>query len=205
MSNCFSLQSLLPKEPNIANDEKIKEWQEFFGGVLKNYTFDDKNKEMFEKISHYLALRNCKEKGFTNLNAGLLIMGSVGTGKTLAMNIMSGIFKINIATSQELAREYAIGGDAGFADYVNDLKYKELIIDDIGSERDIKHFGNAGIIGEFITQRYELWVNDKVLTHITTNISKTDFIERYGERNWSRICEMCKTYIVTDKQDRRRL
>lgn len=201
----FPLEMLLPPDLNTVDDEKLKEWQLHFSGVLKKYSFDDKNPEMFERISKYLALRHSKAKGHTNLKSGLLLMGGVGTGKTHAMKIISGIFDIPIVTAQELAREYSIGGDQGFADFVEQVKYKELIIDDIGSEREIKHFGNAGIIGEFISQRYELWADAKKLTHVTTNISKEGFLERYGERNWSRLCEMCVTYIITDKSDRRRI
>lgn len=184
------LGKLIPVEPRIADADTILKWTEHYKTILRKYGFDNRNEKMFNLVARYLAVRNSKREGFTNLSKGLFLFGGVGTGKTHAMRILSGQFQIEMVTAHELASQYAIGGDKGFIDYVADLQYKELIIDDVGAERELKHFGNAGIIGDYLTKRYELWVYEGKLTHITSNLSEEEFVQRYGIRNWSRLQEM---------------
>ncbi len=197
------IQKFLEVEKNDADVIMVSKWVGHYKTFLQKYKFDDRNQKMFEQVAHYFALRHAKREGFTNLSAGLLLFGGVGTGKTHAMRLLSSHFGIEFVEAQELAVQYAIGGDKGFSEWVADWKYKELIIDDIGAEREVKHFGNAGIVGEFIGQRYNLWTLEGKLTHMTSNLSEEDFIDRYGERTWSRLHEMCGFVSCVGKDARR--
>jgi DNA replication protein DnaC len=45
-------------------------------------------------------------------------------------------------------------------------------------------------MAEILLSRYDLFVNRKMLTHITTNLSSSEIEELYGERVRSRMREM---------------
>lgn len=47
--------------------------------------------------------------------------------------------------------------------------------DDLGTEQQIKHFGNdCNVMAEILISRYEHFVENKSITHITTNLSATE-------------------------------
>jgi DNA replication protein DnaC len=69
---------------------------------------------------------------------------------------------------------------------------KTICFDDLGTENNLKYFGNeCNIIAEILLSRYDLFINKKIITHITTNLSATEIENQYGNRVRSRLRELC--------------
>jgi len=153
------------------------------------------------------------------LKKGLLIMGDVGSGKTHLMRT----FMVNkrenyrVVPALTIATEYTEneGGYNLLNKYKNNnipmkgdefLKYSNektlwktrvgLCIDDLGTEQPYYlHMGNkAAPIAEIITARYDLAPQ---LTHMTTNLSRSEIMERYGARVFSRIMQNFNLVVLT--------
>ena len=66
-----------------------------------------------------------------------------------------------------------------------------MCLDDLGVEQNIKYFGNeCNTIGEVILHRYELYINQQIITHATTNLNAAELEKWYGNRVRSRMREM---------------
>jgi hypothetical protein len=168
-----------------------------------------------------------------SLSKGILLRGGVGLGKTLSLKLFADIrsreYKPQICTAAELKqygwpdrfyfpsgftlkqfnacqfvqREFIRGGYEAINPF---LMSKEMIFDDLGSEnQNAMNYGNkVNIMEEVLTERYELFINQGIRTHITTNIVNADEIQRlYGERIRSRMREMFNT-ISVEGEDRRK-
>jgi len=63
--------------------------------------------------------------------------------------------------------------------------------DDLGVEPTGRFFGkDCNVMGEVILSRYELFLNNRIKTHSTTNLNAQELEERYGNRVRSRMREM---------------
>ena len=63
--------------------------------------------------------------------------------------------------------------------------------DDLGTEGSLKYYGNeCNVMAEILLTRYDLFVSQKIKTHITTNLSATEIEGFYGNRVRSRLREM---------------
>lgn len=66
-----------------------------------------------------------------------------------------------------------------------------VCFDDLGCESNIPNYGIPfNTLAEILSIRYELFVEDKMFTHITTNLNADELEERYGPRLRSRMSEM---------------
>jgi len=114
-----------------------------------------------------------------------------GDGFTIAPYKVS-----DIVPAQKMEDTYRDHGDEGLIRWLakqDDKKNRELVIDDFGNEEfGAKHFGNPKNVLEFImNDRHKLWYDRGVKTHLTTNITSGEEIERkYGKRLRSRLREM---------------
>lgn len=114
-----------------------------------------------------------------------------GDGFTIAPYKLS-----DIVPAQKMEDTYRDHGDEGLIRWLSkqdDKKNRELVIDDFGNEEfGAKHFGNPKNVLEFImNDRHKLWYDRGVKTHLTTNITSGEEIERkYGKRLRSRLREM---------------
>jgi hypothetical protein len=155
-------------------------------------------------------------------NKGLLIMGQVGSGKTLIMKTFMRLqYKFESYSrypgsrsiyysidSYAVAHAYQKKGYEIFSEqFVTDtlerinLKQDNLLIDDIGSEPVISHYGNVtNVIGELLTMRYD---NKRVSTYSTSNLDAKTLKQHYGERTFSRMKEMFN-FINLKGSDRRK-
>jgi len=71
------------------------------------------------------------------------------------------------------------------------LRSPNYCFDDLGIEQVQKHFGNeCDVMGEILLSRYDLFISEKVMTHITTNLSASEIEQRYGNRVRSRMRAM---------------
>lgn len=135
---------------------------------------------------------NCAQHNI-DLNKGILLLGPVGCGKTSLMTILKPFFSIEqqyvIKPSRDVSFEFISNG------YQTILKYgkmeKNYYFDDLGAEKSLKHFGNkCNTMGEILLSRYDLFTQQKILTHATTNLNAQELEKLYGNRVRSRLREM---------------
>jgi hypothetical protein len=137
---------------------------------------------------------------------GLLIYGQTGTGKTTTARILSSLLDIEIIDVEEVARKYMTSkGNDWLDDYIDAHEHKPLIIDDIGSESEMKKFGNSSPIVSILTARARSWEWRGVPTVYTTNIPNIETLaseDRYGSRIASRIQGCCECVFLDGRDCR---
>lgn len=144
---------------------------------------------------------------------GLLMIGARGSGKTICMKIFHRMLK-------DTARRFKWVKSTTIKDMVIDkvpiteIKemfgaglHADLYIDDLGiGEVDQNQFGNMiNIMSELIHDRDELYVNERILTHFSTNLllesetTDSTITRFYGQRSSDRIKQMTKTIAFHSK------
>jgi len=168
---------------------------------VEKFDIDEANKEALKSIFKYFAGINTTKYP---INKGLLIHGTIGSGKTLVFKIIQKLIKeLAINNSRDVVADFNIGGFEAIDSYI---KTKTRVFDDIGQEHNGKYYGNeTNVIQELIIRRYERFQNSGQITHFTTNFgAKEHFITRYGERAYDRLREMCSSIILGDNNTSRR-
>lgn len=150
---------------------------------------------------------------------GLLIIGSMGAGKSLMMRVYQKLFLgsprgfkwVNSAILRDMLEEVSvleIKDAYGFA-------YKgDLYIDDIGlfQGKNMKFGNSINVISEVLFERYELFVNEGFRTHISSNLpldikdnpnNISTIRALYGDRVYDRINEMCEVLLINSKSLRK--
>lgn len=212
-------------KPHHLSHELLK--NSFFGNakaIEPRFRRDDNCEAVIDLIVQYM--RGDEQflkidEAYTH-NKGLLIMGQVGSGKTLIMKTFMRLqykfesyyryqgsrSEYHSIDSYAIAHAYQKKGYEIFSElFVTDtqekinLKQDNLLIDDIGSEPVISHYGNVtNVIGELLTMRYD---NKRSTTYSTSNLDAKALKEYYGERTFSRMKEMFN-FIYLKGPDRRR-
>ena len=135
-----------------------------------------------------------------DLNKGILLSGPIGCGKTSLMNIMRLVpqqeRKFVLKTTREISFEFIKEGYEVIQRYSSGNKLqnnvKNYCFDDLGTENNLKYFGNeCNVMGEILLSRYDLFINKKIITHITTNLSASEIEAAYGNRVRSRLRQLC--------------
>ena len=133
------------------------------------------------------------------LSKGILLSGAIGCGKTSLMNLVRPFayhsFEYKIKTCREVSFEFAKNGFEAINCYTlkqaNQSRLTGYCFDDLGAEQQIKHFGNdCNVMAEVLISRYEQFVENKSVTHITTNLSASEIENNYGNRLRSRMRQM---------------
>jgi DNA replication protein DnaC len=141
----------------------------------------------------------CLQYGI-NLNKGIILTGPIGSGKTTLINLMKLLAqpenKFAIKPCRDISFEFIQDGYQIIHKYsIGQLYHSELrtyCFDDLGTENNLKYFGNeCNIMAEIILSRYDLFISKKLKTHITTNLSATEIEKHYGNRVRSRLRELC--------------
>jgi Flp pilus assembly CpaF family ATPase len=124
---------------------------------------------------------------------GVLITGETGVGKTMLMRLLGA--KISPATR---IAEYGLDKIDKWYSWTDG---HAICIDDLGAERTVSEYGNKDeVLKHVVAHRCEAFYIDaegnkkrQARTHITTNRTAEQIVERYGDRTLSRILGMCKT------------
>jgi DNA replication protein DnaC len=148
-----------------------------------------------------------------NLNKGILLSGPIGCGKTSLMNLMKYLApaenKFSVKPCRDISFEFIQDGYEVIHRYSKGKLYqaepRTYCFDDLGTENNIKYFGNeCNVMAEILLSRYDLFIAKKLQTHITTNLSASEIEKNYGNRVRSRLRELCNLIafenIVTDKR-----
>ena len=172
--------------------EKMRECN--LGQRFQNRTFDN-----FDPERQPEAYRVCKE--YDAQHDSLILMGSVGTGKThLAASIAHKAIESGIVTKfgnitdifQSLRDAFTTDEDI-----LSEIKSVPLLVlDDLGKENLTEWVKET--IYSIINYRYE----HMLPTVITTNLTMGELQERLGDATISRLMEMCK-YVEMNGKDYR--
>jgi DNA replication protein DnaC len=138
---------------------------------------------------------------------GLVLYGPTGTGKTTAAKIIENTFdEVKFIDIEEITRKYMrSNGNDWLDDFIETHEKHVLIIDDIGSETEMKKFGNSSPMVSILTERTKSWEWYGIPTVYTTNISNLGELgnsERYGERIASRIKGSCTGVCIAGNDNR---
>lgn len=134
-----------------------------------------------------------------DLQKGVLLTGPVGCGKTTLMSLMKTIAfgknKFIIKACREISFEFIEDGFSVIHKYSRGTLYqylpKDYCFDDLGTESSLKYYGNeCNVMAEILLTRYDLFVAQKLITHVTTNLSASEIEEVYGNRVRSRMRAM---------------
>ena len=190
--------------------------------IIPHFVIDNENRWVYEQLIKWVhaddtmmaqePTTKAQVKG--RLNAGIYLAGNTGSGKSLALHIMS-LYR-NIYNTQVLINEesFCLAWHPIRVDQICDAyaktgdiaKYKKmpiLCVQDFGSEpSETLYMGNRlNVMQQIIEARGDL---GDVITLISSNASVKNqtLFDRYGNRVISRLGEMCN-YIELKGTDRR--
>ena len=168
-----------------------------FGQAFKIYETD-------LSVMHQLLVCAIKDKKSAaalniDLSKGILLSGKNGCGKTAIMHLLKPFlppkFDYKIKTCREVSFEFAKKGSEALEIYTQKTNKQNRLtgycFDDFGTEQQIKHFGNdSNILAKIILNRYEQFVENKTVTHLTTNLSMLEIEKLYGSMVSTKIKQM---------------
>lgn len=135
-----------------------------------------------------------------NLNKGVLLTGPIGCGKTTLINLMKYVIqkpqqKFITKPCRDISFEFIQDGFSVIHKYSKGALHTYLpttfCFDDLGTENSLKYYGNeCNVMAEILLTRYDLFVGNKLITHLTTNLSASEIEATYGNRVRSRLREM---------------
>lgn len=192
----------------IVNKRKIYDSHKCFayleaqGRQLYGHAFEihQDDKPLIYKLLIY-AIRD-QENAFRlglDLNKGIMLSGPVGCGKTSLMHLIKPFlynkYDYKIVTTRRISFEFAKHGFEAFRVYSEkpsqQLRLSGYCFDDLGAEQQIKYFGNdCNVMAEILISRYEHFIENNSMTHITTNLSASELESCYGNRLRSRLRQM---------------
>lgn len=187
-----------------------KRGKELYGEKFKIHEED--HEIIFKLIVYFVGNKSNAEKLGLELQKGILITGPIGCGKTSIMNLMrfvppperNHIMKACRDVSFEFIQEgYEVIWRYSRMSF-NNSHPKIYCFDDLGTEQALKYFGNeCNVLGEILLSRYEYFISQKMITHLTTNLSATEIESLYGNRLRSRLREMFNLISINSSDKRK--
>jgi len=159
-----------------------------------------------EQGGHRWAMNRAPGQQWADEPRGIMMLGTLGTGKTMAMEIVASMFGTPMLSMVRIGAAWKIGGAAAAQAMVDEHDNVDLIVDDIGAETDARSYGDRLSARDIIMQRYERWRQIGVRTHLTANLRPDQLRDEaggVGARAYDRLCEMCIPVTVTGDSMRR--
>lgn len=154
-------------------------------------------------------------------NKGIFLYGEIGCGKTSTMKIFETWLrrlqrpnKFSIYSIRQIEKAFNLNSYIGLEKYITNPIINEyrvevstpynLCIDDAGTESEITaNFSQKiNVFRELILDRYELFIENKIKTHVTTNLTLEQIKERYDSRITDRLKEMFNFVKLKGKSKR---
>lgn len=191
------IKTLLNERPGLSlKKQTVLHWngklKNYIKSINNNYQFFDE--ELFENLELYM---NDKPNKYDN-NKGLLLIGGVGSGKTLLMKMLRGYgSKVGLIMN---VLDFELEQDLNY--FTIDLN---LCIDDIGSENPInQNYGNKYNIVESVIQRfYQRAFQNGYYFCGTSNLTTAQLNKTYSERVVDRMKEMVNIIPINNKSFRK--
>lgn len=132
---------------------------------------------------------------------GILLTGPVGCGKTSFLKLLRYLVphqkEYQVIPCRNIAFAFHHLGYKTIEDYGNS---SYICFDDLGVEPVGRFYGqDCNVLGEILLSRYELFLNHKVRTHVTTNLNAGELEERYGTRVRSRMRQLFNLISFDEK------
>lgn len=169
---------------------------------------------IYRLIAYFLRDEESCSKFGIDLGKGILLSGPVGCGKTSLMTLMKFLarteHKFYLKPCRDVSFEFIQDGYQTIHKYSTGRLHhsdpKVICFDDLGTENNLKYFGNeCNIMAEITLSRYDIFISKHVVTHITTNLSASEIEQHYGLRVRSRLRELCNLIAFDNKTpDKRR-
>lgn len=128
---------------------------------------------------------------------GLMLTGPIGCGKTSLMFLIRQLkypgFRYQVVSTRDVCIQFMEQGHQAIKYYASIGIKNPLVFcfDDLGTETSMKYYGNdTNVMAEILLSRYDLFVQRRIPTHITTNLSASELEKMYGNRVRSRMREM---------------
>jgi len=178
-------------------------FRNFTSKFYLDFVIDKNNENVIKKLCEIAA-------GQTN-KKGLIVHGPVGTGKTLLLLIFADFRKkvfpktrkrggrylgeelrrdyYKFFTPNRMLSEFVKNGH----DFLNEIHGDILMLDDMGEQATIQHFGNVvNVLAGLIMGRYDqIKLNNSLEFYGTTNLTSKQLSDIIGVRAFSRLIEMC--------------
>jgi DNA replication protein DnaC len=153
-------------------------------------------------ISYFLDDQATAAQLNLDLTKGILLSGPIGCGKTTLMALMRYVPRLEkkfvLKPCRDISFEFIKYGYEVIQTYSH-VDHKNICFDDLGTEKNLKYFGNeCNVMAEIILSRYDIFISKKIHTHITTNLSASEIETAYGNRVRSRLRQMLNL-IAFDK------
>lgn len=186
--------------------ERWKSFMPFVNNQIRLSGFDD-------ALPHFAAMIAKSFTGEVADGKGFCVQGFTGCGKTKRMELFARLLSVSFVQAEELVERTRNNNSPTFLKeiartdvYAFDIvpdHYFDLIIDDLGFESEKSNtYGNVrDIMEQVLKERSSIFPKWK--THFTTNLTEPQILSRYGDRIYSRLCEMCH-FVTMSNGDRRR-
>jgi len=209
---CEAQIEALIKDKELYDRTRPIEYVHISGKELHSYFLQDYQK-MNGTIIHNQEWNHCVSQIAEYIAQGkpVIMYGTTGVGKTSIMQSFGRVLSILknpnhqefiTKPAKELVDEYKKGMDVN-ATYSKPLniglfKNAGLFIDDIGTEEQGISFGSkSDVIGDLILAIYARHDMKKMVS-FSTNLSAKDLKERYGQRVYGRLVEMCTAVVFPE-------
>lgn len=182
--------------------------------VCKGFSVDDGNRKIINELFLYMEKRSNR----LDPEKGILLHGSIGSGKSTIMHILNrysyftsgrnigdypiGGFRIDSAS--HVANAYTVKGNGSLEPYTyNSGKPRTICFDELGREpMPAKYFGTELNVMQYVFQcRYEF--RREALTHATTNMEPNEIKDKYGSYIADRVNEMFNVINLDRRKSRR--
>ena len=166
-------------------------------GDVGCFEIDESNSDVIDQFYYYISGDMKLFKG--SIDKGILLQGSIGTGKTILLRGFAGVIGKVLDRNFEYYSAFDIN-KLIVKDGIDKYSRKPLLIDDIGKEQEIiKDYGtDVRPILELFASRYD----NGALTFATTNYSNETFGKKYGQQTVDRFIETFNFIQLTGKSRR---
>lgn len=195
--------------PKSCTPAVIRElYVEYLKAIEPDFVADDRCSPTIDLICQRVARSaDFNQQSHTySLEKGIMLLGGIGSGKTL---LMRGLVKLygffdyylTILPTYRLTEVFQKDGVKVYGRFLNyDITTDNLILDDMGAETVVSHFGQVtNVVSEVLLRRYD----EAQITFGTSNLDQKSLRSYYGERVWSRMRSMFN-FIELKGDDRRK-
>lgn len=207
INDCFTIQN----QTKIYNFNKCLKFIEQQGKKTYGQSFKIHQEDIpvLYKLLIY-AIKDQKRAVELNIDIskGILLSGKIGCGKTSIIHLLKSFVyakdDYKIKTTREVSFEFAKQGFEALSAYTQksnqQYRLSGYCFDDLGAEQQIKHFGNdCNVMAEILISRYEEFIVNGSITHLTTNLSASEIEAVYGNRLRSRMRSMFNLVVFDEK------